>query len=239
MNKQCFIICPIGAEGSEIRKRSDTVFDYFLKPICEKMDYNIVRSDKITSTDRIDSEIIKYLDSSELVIADLTDFNPNVFYEVGYRKAKGLPCLHIALEGTDLPFDVTTIRTYFYSISDIPKSESFKENLKSAISNIEIRAKNNETDVVAENDSSFIEQEILDRIYNLEDSIQSFYDMIEKSLVDIDMHIEECSQNNSSDESALMQTLMSTFLKEGMKNPANAKRFISQFQNSNDDIKRK
>lgn len=137
MNKKCFIICPIGEDGSETRKRSDTVFDYLLTPVCEKMNYEIIRCDKISSSDKIDNEIIDYLDSVELVIADLTDLNPNVFYEAGYRKAKGLPYIQIALDGTKLPFDVSTIRTQFYSISDVPKYENFKTNLKKVIQTIE------------------------------------------------------------------------------------------------------
>lgn len=137
MNKKCFIICPIGEEGSKTRDDSNTVYDYLLTPVCKKLNYEIIRCDKISSADKIDSEIIGLLNTAELVIADLTGLNPNVFYEIGYRKAIGLPCVHIALEGTNLPFDVSTVRTQFYSISNIAKSEEFKDNLENVIQNIE------------------------------------------------------------------------------------------------------
>ena len=232
MSKKCFIVCPIGDEGTEIRNRSDTVFDYFLKPVCEGMGYEIIRCDKISGTGKIDSDIINYLETAELVIADLTDLNPNVFYEIGYRKAKGTPCIHIAQEGTELPFDVKTFRTYFYSTSDIPKYEKFKESLKCAIDSLESRINDSEkaTHNVDEDNTS-IEQKLLDRLFILEDSLQSFYGMIEDGFVDIDKRIEECCRSHSSPQESIEQTLMEIFMKEAMRNPVNAKRFISQFQN--------
>lgn len=137
MNKECFIICPIGKEETEIRKRSDKVYNHLLKPVCESLGYDLIRSDKIASANKIDIEILNYLDSSELAIADLTGLNPNVFYELGYREAKGLPCVQIALEGTELPFDRSTFRTQFYSITDFDKAEEFKTNLKEVIKHID------------------------------------------------------------------------------------------------------
>lgn len=234
-SKKCFIICPIGVEGTDIRKRSDTVYDYFLKPICEGLGYDIIRSDKITSSDRIDTEIIKYLDSSELVVADLTDLNANVFYEIGYRKAKGLPCVHIALEGTELPFDVTTVRTQFYSITDIPKSENFKENLKKVIQDIESRIKPNDMNNETMDENFDLNQETLDRIYNLEDSLQSLYDMVESSFENLSNQIDK---NFIDSDSSYENRLIETFLKEAIKNPTNAKRFINQFQDTNPNNKK-
>lgn len=140
MDKKCFIICPIGKENSETRKRSNKVYDHLLKPVCESLGYDLIRSDKIASAGKIDIEILNYLDSAELAIADLTGLNPNVFYELGYREAKGLPCVQIALEGTELPFDRLTFRTQFYSISDLDKVEEFKTILKKVIQNVESKS---------------------------------------------------------------------------------------------------
>ncbi len=233
MSKECFIVCPIGEDGSETRKRSDIVFDYLLKPVCESMGYEIKRCDKLFSTGKIDNEIINLLDTSDLVIADLTEFNANVFYETGYRKAKGLPCIHIAQDGVELPFDVTTVRKQFYSISDIAKSEKFKDSLKSVIEEIENRIGSSQTQIsIVPDSNTSIEQKLLERMYNIEDSLQSFYDLVEGGLVEIDKHIDECcNSRQSTQEEQMMQSFMDTFLKEAMKNPANAKRFLTLFQN--------
>ena len=34
--KKCFVVSPIGDEGSEIRKRADQMFKYIIAPVCEE-----------------------------------------------------------------------------------------------------------------------------------------------------------------------------------------------------------
>lgn len=136
MSKKCFLICPIGEAGSEIRRISDIVLKYIVTPACQEFDYDVIRSDTEFTVNSINEDIFNHLDNDELAIADLTGLNPNVFYEAGYRKAKGLPLIHIAREGTALPFDIKTIRTYFYDI-DIDKADSAKNTLIKVIGNIQ------------------------------------------------------------------------------------------------------
>ena len=135
MPKKCFLICPIGEDGSEIRRVSDIVLKYIVSPVCKEFGYDVIRSDTEFTTNSINDDIFNHLDNDELAIADLTGLNPNVFYEAGYRKAKDLPLIHIAREGTALPFDIKTIRTYFYDI-DVDKADSAKEALRKVIGNI-------------------------------------------------------------------------------------------------------
>lgn len=136
MAKKCFLICPIGSEDSDIRKRSDKVMKYLLSPVCSQKGYEVIRSDLIVSVNRISSDIINHLENDDLAIADLTGCNPNVFYEIGYRKAKGMPTIHIAEKGTDLPFDTIDDRAIFFDITDIESAEKFKELLSKTIDNI-------------------------------------------------------------------------------------------------------
>lgn len=71
-----------------------------------------------------------------MVIADMTDHNPNAFYELGFRQALELPLVPIIRVGERLPFDVMTTRTVFYD-TDVSKIEESKENLKSKIQSFE------------------------------------------------------------------------------------------------------
>jgi len=57
-------------------------------------------------SDVIQSTIINQLLQADLVIADLTDHNPNVLFELGIRIAKDLPVALIKSEGTGPIFDV-------------------------------------------------------------------------------------------------------------------------------------
>lgn len=136
MSKKCFLICPIGKEGSDIRKRSDKVMKYLLSPVCSQKGYEVIRADLIASANKISVDIIEHLENDDLAIADLTGCNPNVFYEIGYRKAKGMPTIHIAKNGTELPFDTIDDRTIFYDETDFDTLESFKETLSKTIDSI-------------------------------------------------------------------------------------------------------
>ena len=55
---------------------------------------------------------------SEVVIADITDHNPNVLYEIGLAHSLGKHTILIAQEQTPLPFDVAADRFIRYSVDD-------------------------------------------------------------------------------------------------------------------------
>lgn len=92
--KKCFVVSPIGQEGSEVRKRAEQVCKYIILPICEDAGFEAIRVDKVNQADSITQTIIDYLINSELVIADITGHNPNAFYEIGYRSLMGRPMIH-------------------------------------------------------------------------------------------------------------------------------------------------
>src|SRR6266849_4602149 len=52
--------------------------------------------------DRIFNQISK----ADVIIADMTGRNPNVFYEVGYAHALGKPVLLLTQATDDIPFDL-------------------------------------------------------------------------------------------------------------------------------------
>ena len=58
-----------------------------------------------------------YLFSSELVIADISGHNPNVFFEMGYRKCTDKPIIHLKKKREMIPFDVNTVRTFEYDLT--------------------------------------------------------------------------------------------------------------------------
>lgn len=62
-------------------------------------------------TDRIEQSIKK----AELIVCDVSEKSPNVYYELGFARAKNKTIIMTAERGTDLPFDVRQYRTIFYS----------------------------------------------------------------------------------------------------------------------------
>ena len=59
--KKCFVVSPIGQEGSEVRKRADQVFKYIISPVCEEAGFEAIRVDKVNQADSITQTIIDYL----------------------------------------------------------------------------------------------------------------------------------------------------------------------------------
>ena len=134
--KICFIVTAIGESGTPTRERSDNVYKYLIAPVCEELGYRPVRVDHVNAVDNINETVINYLKTAPMVIADMTEHNPNAFYELGFRQARELPLVPIIKVGERLPFDVITTRTVFYD-TDVAKIEESKENLRAKIQSFE------------------------------------------------------------------------------------------------------
>ena len=59
-------------------------------------------------------DVEKDISESKIVIADITECNRNVYYEVGYAHASKIPTILLVQEDTPLPFDVSGYRCIFY-----------------------------------------------------------------------------------------------------------------------------
>ncbi|HCU7890064.1 TPA: hypothetical protein PIR99_001917 [Staphylococcus aureus] len=135
--KKCFIACPIGTDDSKVRRNSDFLLQSIIKPALES-DFEIQRSDLISSTNKITDEIIGGLTNSELVIVDLSTHNPNVFYELGYRHALERPTITMINKDENIPFDVSAYRTIYYSelYADVVNAKAqLKETIKTFTDN--------------------------------------------------------------------------------------------------------
>jgi len=109
--KSCFVIAPIGEPESEIRKRSDQVLQYVIAKALEPLGYNVLRADKISQPGLITLQVLQRVMEAELVVADLTGHNPNVFYELAVRHAVEKPVIHLIDSTQPIPFDVSDFRT--------------------------------------------------------------------------------------------------------------------------------
>ncbi len=129
----CFVISPIGKEGSPERINADEVWKYLIIPALEKCGFakdDVVRSDLISKTGRITDQITKHIMNDDLCVVDLTGLNANVMYEHGLRRGYGKPCIVLAKDGQELPFDVKDDRTIFYDTSKVPTVMAVQELLE-------------------------------------------------------------------------------------------------------------
>jgi len=83
------------------------------------------RIDQVSFTGDVIDRMRKMIASSRVVVADLSEANPNVYLEVGYAWGVSVPCILICNSKTDLKFDLRVQRCLFYrSIMELEKSLS-------------------------------------------------------------------------------------------------------------------
>jgi hypothetical protein len=116
----CFVIGPIGKDLSSERKHADLLLHAVIKHVleAEEFGYKVKRADEDADPGMIGDRVISDIIHAELVVADLTDLNPNAFYELGIRHSNEKPTIHIARSGTPLPFDNLAHRTIFIDLAD-------------------------------------------------------------------------------------------------------------------------
>ncbi|UXR31853.1 hypothetical protein MUA41_08010 [Staphylococcus simulans] len=161
--KKCFIACPIGNENSTYRKNSDFLLKSIVKPVLES-EFNIERSDLISSTNKITDEIIERLTNSELVIVDLSSHNPNVFYELGFRHALNRPTITMINKDDHIPFDVSAYRTIYYSElhNDVLNAKEQLKNTIETFSDDEFNFENKNDSSNANNEYGALNRHLLD-----------------------------------------------------------------------------
>lgn len=111
--ERCFIITPIGDDSDPIRRHIEGIIDAAIKPALEDK-YEIIVAHKIYEPGSISKQVITEIYQAKLVIANLTNRNPNVMYELAFRHCLGKPAIMIAEKGTALPSDIILERTIFY-----------------------------------------------------------------------------------------------------------------------------
>jgi len=146
-NKTCFVIAPIGDAGSDIRKRSDQVLKHVIGPAVEACGYDALRADQISEPGMITSQVIQHIVDDPLVVADLTGWNPNVFYELAIRHALRKPLVQLIKRGEQIPFDVAGTRTIHVDHKDLDSVEEAKDEIEKQVKALEKDPANVETPI--------------------------------------------------------------------------------------------
>lgn len=92
----------------------DSIYTEVIAPVCEDMGLSAFRADDIHRPGIILQDIITGIVESEVIIAEITPPNPNVFYELGYSHALFKSTILLAERDKQLPFDVRSYRCIFY-----------------------------------------------------------------------------------------------------------------------------
>ena len=110
---RCFVIMPFRVREAT---RSPGFFDEVLRaliaPAGREAEFEVVTANR-DGSDVIQATIVNQLLDADLVIADLTENNPNVLFELGLRIAEDKPVALIRAKGTTAIFDVDNMLRVF------------------------------------------------------------------------------------------------------------------------------
>jgi hypothetical protein len=136
-SRLCFVITPIGEEGSDERKHADLFLNSLIEPALSEFKLRVIRADRIGAAGMITSQVLEHVMRARLVIVDLSFHNPNAFYEMAVRHACALPVVQITRKKDCPPFDVNQIRTVIIDTSDIytlvPKLETYRSEIATQV----------------------------------------------------------------------------------------------------------
>ena len=101
----------------------EDLFAEVIRPVAQNCGLEAKKADDVLGPGVIIWDVIREIEEADVVIADITPINANVYYEIGYAHAMGKPTILLAERGKELPFDISGFRVLFYENSIAGKSQ--------------------------------------------------------------------------------------------------------------------
>lgn len=108
------------------------VYEQVYRPVCRAAGIRCWRVDEVARPGSITRDIVEGIIDADIVIADLTSQNPNVFYELGIAHAVGNKTIMTCQRIEEVPFDIGNYRVILYD-QTIAGSKKLTEQLSAAI----------------------------------------------------------------------------------------------------------
>lgn len=122
----CFTIMPF---GGWFNSYYETVF----QPAITATGLTPRRADDLFKPSPIINDIWELTQEAKIILADMTDSNPNVFYELGLAHALSKPAILVTQSMDYVPFDLQNLRTIVYNKDDPAWGQRLSSNIESAI----------------------------------------------------------------------------------------------------------
>ncbi len=90
------------------------VYEEYIVPTAQELGLSVVRGDSLLSKQSVVFDLWCAINSCELLVADCTGQNANVFYEIGIAHTVGKPVVLISQNREDIPFDLRHMRSIVY-----------------------------------------------------------------------------------------------------------------------------
>ena len=138
--KTCFLVMPFRVKPTGLEPGTgpetvdfDRLFRLALEPALNELGYDVERADQDAGA-LIIKEMIERLAFSDLVVADVSIPNGNVYYEVGIRHAsRDRGCVMVGADWSAQLFDVDQMRRVVYPLADGDVSDDAAKEAKAAL----------------------------------------------------------------------------------------------------------
>ncbi len=124
--KTCFVMMPF-------KSPFDVYYTSIYKPAIKDSKLVPVRADDLFRPSAIVSDLWQMIQDAEVILAELTTKNANVFYELGLSHAVGKPVILVSETMDDVPFDLQQLRVLLYDKDDPNWGDKLKADITSSI----------------------------------------------------------------------------------------------------------
>jgi hypothetical protein len=105
-NSRADLAPPVRARADAFAPAYDDVYELAIKAARDEAGAYAERVDKQIFSGSILDRLFNQISKADLVVADMSERNPNVFYEVGYAHALGKTTILLTRDEADIPFDL-------------------------------------------------------------------------------------------------------------------------------------
>lgn len=118
-----FVLMPFHKDFNDIYRLG-------IKQTAEEAGLRAERVDEQLYSESMLERIYQQITAADIIVADMTGQNPNVFYEVGYAHARGKICILLTQNASDIPFDLKQHRHIVYDGSILTLQQQLAPNLQ-------------------------------------------------------------------------------------------------------------
>lgn len=110
----------------------NSYYPAIFRPALEAAGYNVSRADDVFTPRPIMLDIQESIIDADLILCEMSERNPNVFYELGLSHAIGKPVILVSRQEEDIPFDLRHIRVIVYDYSRAGWEAKLRESITAA-----------------------------------------------------------------------------------------------------------
>jgi hypothetical protein len=120
---ECFVLLPL-------REPFTTIYEEAVAPVAAELGLSCGHAAGIFGPGRIMKDVVASITFAEVIVAELTKRNPNVFYELGIAHQEGKQVVLLSQDIEDVPFDLREMRVVQYSWVGSEDADALRDALR-------------------------------------------------------------------------------------------------------------